>query len=97
MNRLRNGQGPRQTPPPEAQPGSHSLDVYGYFQDAIAKLRAGFCFSAAPKMAPGERHTPCHDVIQGTCRPRRSGPLPASRSVRRMTPQHFPTTISPGP
>ncbi|KAH4921223.1 hypothetical protein HBI79_186570 [Parastagonospora nodorum] len=76
MNRLRNGQGPRQTPPPEAQLGSHSLDVYGYFQDAIAKLRAGFCFSAAPKMAPGERHTPCHDVIQGTCRPRRSGPLP---------------------
>jgi hypothetical protein len=76
MNRLRNGQGPRQTPPPEVRPGSHSLDVYGYFQDAIAKLRAGFCFSAAPKMAPGERHTPCHDVIQGTCRPRRSGPLP---------------------
>ena len=70
MNRLRNGQGPQQTLPPEARPGSHSLAVYGSFQHAIAKLRAGFCFSAAPKMASGERHTPCHDVIQGTCRPR---------------------------
>jgi len=26
-------------------------------------------------MAPGERHTPCHDVIQGTCQIRRSGPF----------------------
>ncbi len=30
-------------------------------------------FFCRTQMAPGERHTPCHDVIQGTCRARRSG------------------------
>ncbi|EUC46059.1 hypothetical protein COCMIDRAFT_93792 [Bipolaris oryzae ATCC 44560] len=38
------------------------------------ELGVPLAFSASPKMASGERHTPCHDVIQGTCRIRRSGP-----------------------
>jgi len=33
-------------------------------------------------MAPDERHTPCHDVIQGTCRIRRSGLLPGPIAAR---------------
>ncbi|EOA87814.1 uncharacterized protein SETTUDRAFT_109134, partial [Exserohilum turcica Et28A] len=54
-------------------------------------------FSALPKMAPGERHTPCHDVIQGICRIRRSGSRPVSSSERPMTPQRSVSTISPLP
>ncbi|EMD93779.1 hypothetical protein COCC4DRAFT_152034 [Bipolaris maydis ATCC 48331] len=38
------------------------------------ELGVPLAFSVSPKMASGERHTPCHDVIQGTCRIRRSGP-----------------------
>ncbi|KAF1850612.1 uncharacterized protein K460DRAFT_251778, partial [Cucurbitaria berberidis CBS 394.84] len=66
-------------------------------QDGIAKLGAGTLFSAAPRWPWAARHTPCHDVIQGTCRIRRSGPLPGPSLLRRMTPQQSPSTISPFP
>ena len=39
----------------------------------VMRARRCACFFCRPKSAPGERHTPCHDVIQGTCRIRRSG------------------------
>ncbi|KAL7773970.1 hypothetical protein CFE70_003938 [Pyrenophora teres f. teres 0-1] len=47
------------------------------------------CFFCRSNMAPGERHTPCHDVIQGTCRIRRSGPFLGPSLPKCVVDNHY--------
>lgn len=76
MNRRRNGQGPclrrercKGKPLQAAHRPAHDCPWHTLL------------FCCRPKTAPGERHTPCHDAIQGIAGIRRSGPLPG-KSLR---------------